>query len=92
MVRSRLLPPQQQHLSHIVHQEVTYGSGAFEGEEVEDDVTLGDLTITDQSLGAATESEGLTGVDGIIGFVVLVYHHLNLPIDSGPCSGLGPRT
>ncbi|KZT02222.1 acid protease [Laetiporus sulphureus 93-53] len=46
---------------------VTYGSGAFTGTEFEDTVTLGDLTIAGQSIGVASEAEGFSGVDGIIG-------------------------
>jgi cathepsin E len=47
---------------------VTYGSGFFEGTEFTDTVTIGSgLTITQQSIGVASETEGFTGVDGIIG-------------------------
>ncbi|KAJ3529152.1 hypothetical protein NM688_g7891 [Phlebia brevispora] len=47
---------------------VTYGSGDFSGTEFTDTVTLGPgLTITAQSIGVASESEGFEGVDGIIG-------------------------
>ncbi|PIL25289.1 transporter [Ganoderma sinense ZZ0214-1] len=47
---------------------VTYGSGSFSGTEFTDTVTLGTgLTITGQSIGVATTSEGFDGVDGIVG-------------------------
>ncbi|EPT03815.1 hypothetical protein FOMPIDRAFT_1022024 [Fomitopsis schrenkii] len=47
---------------------VTYGSGSFRGEEYTDTVTLGDgLTITKQSIGAASSASGFSGVDGILG-------------------------
>lgn len=47
---------------------VTYGSGDFSGTEFTDTVTLGNgLTITKQSIGVASESDGFSGVDGIIG-------------------------
>ncbi|KAI0695610.1 aspartic peptidase A1 [Cytidiella melzeri] len=47
---------------------VTYGSGEFSGNEFTDTVTLGNgLTVTKQSIGVATSSEGFDGVDGIIG-------------------------
>ncbi|KAG8219573.1 aspartic proteinase [Butyriboletus roseoflavus] len=47
---------------------VSYGSGSFSGEEWLDTVTLGSgLTITDQSIGAASTATGFYGVDGIIG-------------------------
>ncbi|KAH7910450.1 aspartic peptidase domain-containing protein [Hygrophoropsis aurantiaca] len=47
---------------------VDYGSGSFSGNEYTDTVTLGTgLTITKQSIGVATTSEGFDGVDGIIG-------------------------
>ncbi|RPD58932.1 aspartic peptidase A1 [Lentinus tigrinus ALCF2SS1-6] len=47
---------------------VTYGSGDFSGTEFTDTVSLGNgLTVTGQSIGAATESEGFDGVDGILG-------------------------
>ncbi|EIW86974.1 aspartic proteinase [Coniophora puteana RWD-64-598 SS2] len=47
--------------------EVTYGSGSFSGKEYTDTVTLGTLTITGQSIGVASTSEGFEGVDGILG-------------------------
>jgi cathepsin E len=48
--------------------EVEYGSGAVEGNEVLDRVTIANgLVITNQSIGTATASEGFSGVDGIIG-------------------------
>ncbi|KAH9913360.1 family A1 protease [Fomitopsis serialis] len=47
---------------------VTYGSGSFSGEEYTDTVTLGDgLTITNQSIGVASQAQGFSGVDGILG-------------------------
>ncbi|TFY69680.1 hypothetical protein EVJ58_g276 [Rhodofomes roseus] len=47
---------------------VSYGSGSFSGEEYTDTVTLGDgLTITDQSIGVASSTDGFSGVDGILG-------------------------
>ncbi|KAG2044362.1 aspartic peptidase domain-containing protein [Suillus americanus] len=50
------------------HVAVDYGSGSFSGTEYTDTVTLGSgLTITKQSIGVASTSEGFTGVDGIIG-------------------------
>ncbi|KZV69141.1 acid protease [Peniophora sp. CONT] len=48
--------------------EVQYGSGLFLGEEFTDTVTLGNnITVANQSIGVATESEGFNGVDGILG-------------------------
>ncbi|KAG1754953.1 aspartic peptidase domain-containing protein [Suillus paluster] len=47
---------------------VGYGSGYFSGTEYTDTLTLGSgLTITNQSIGVASESSGFTGVDGILG-------------------------
>jgi len=47
---------------------VTYGSGSFSGEEYTDTVSLGSgLTITKQSIGVASEAQGFSGVDGILG-------------------------
>ncbi|KAI0672483.1 acid protease [Trametes maxima] len=47
---------------------VSYGSGDFSGTEFTDTVTLGSgLTITGQSIGVATSSDGFDGVDGILG-------------------------
>ncbi|KAI0962223.1 hypothetical protein AcV7_001110 [Taiwanofungus camphoratus] len=47
---------------------VTYGSGSFSGTEYTDTVTFGDgLTITKQSIGVASSSQGFSGVDGILG-------------------------
>ncbi|KAI6115954.1 acid protease [Pisolithus sp. B1] len=49
---------------------VSYGSGNFSGREYTDTVSLGNgLTINQQSIGVATQSQGLigTGIDGIIG-------------------------
>ena len=49
-------------------QSVTYGSGDFSGNEFTDTVSLGGgLTITKQSIGVATSSDGFEGVDGILG-------------------------
>ena len=48
--------------------EVDYGSGSFSGKEYTDTVSFGGLTVTSQSIGAATKSTGFSGVDGIIGF------------------------
>jgi len=47
---------------------VSYGSGSFSGNEYTDKVTFGGLTVTAQSIGAATKSSGFSGVDGIFGF------------------------
>ncbi|KAI6112377.1 aspartic peptidase domain-containing protein [Pisolithus thermaeus] len=46
---------------------VTYGSGSFSGTEWTDTVTLGLLSITQQSIGVASQSSGFSGVDGILG-------------------------
>ncbi|KAL5535669.1 hypothetical protein ACEPAF_3763 [Sanghuangporus sanghuang] len=47
---------------------VTYGSGSFSGTEFTDTVSLGNgLTISKQSIGVASTSEGFEGVDGILG-------------------------
>ncbi|KAM5544280.1 hypothetical protein V8D89_001940 [Ganoderma adspersum] len=47
---------------------VTYGSGSFSGTEFTDTVTVGPgLTITGQSIGVASTSQGFDGVDGIVG-------------------------
>ncbi|MCJ1312468.1 hypothetical protein MMC25_006142 [Agyrium rufum] len=46
---------------------VSYGSGSFSGTEYTDTVSFGGLTVTTQSIGAATRSTGFTGVDGILG-------------------------
>jgi cathepsin E len=52
-------------------QSVTYGSGEFSGNEFTDTVSLGSgLTITKQSIGVATSSQGFQGVDGILGSVI----------------------
>ncbi|EED12788.1 cathepsin E, putative [Talaromyces stipitatus ATCC 10500] len=48
--------------------EVSYGSGSFSGKEYKDKVSFGGLTVSSQSIGAATSSSGFSGVDGIIGF------------------------
>ena len=50
---------------------VSYGSGSFSGNEYTDKVSFGGLTVTSQSIGAATSAtgfDGVDGVDGIIGF------------------------
>ncbi|KUL89529.1 hypothetical protein ZTR_04286 [Talaromyces verruculosus] len=47
---------------------VSYGSGSFSGREYKDKVSFGGLTVSSQSIGAATSSSGFSGVDGIIGF------------------------
>ncbi|KAI0942955.1 hypothetical protein AcV7_002235 [Taiwanofungus camphoratus] len=47
---------------------VTYGSGYYFGDEVEDQITLAPgLTIQDQSLGVAVFSQGFDDIDGILG-------------------------
>ncbi|KAH9945544.1 acid protease [Amylocystis lapponica] len=47
---------------------VSYGSGIFIGEEYTDTVTFGSgLTVTQQSIGVASNSEGFDSVDGILG-------------------------
>ncbi|OCH86421.1 aspartic peptidase A1 [Obba rivulosa] len=47
---------------------VDYGSGSFSGNEYLDTVTIAPgLTIQRQSIGVATQSEGLNGLDGIMG-------------------------
>ena len=44
------------------------------GEEFIDTVTVGDLTITQQSIGAASFAEGFgSGVDGILGYAQFNY-------------------
>lgn len=47
---------------------VSYGSGSFSGDEYTDQVSFAGLTISSQSIGAATSASGFSGVDGIIGF------------------------
>jgi hypothetical protein len=47
---------------------VSYGSGQFFGDEYTDIVSFGGLTVSSQSIGAATSASGFSGVDGIIGF------------------------
>jgi hypothetical protein len=47
---------------------VSYGSGSFSGTEYTDRVAFGGLTVSSQSIGAASSASGFTGVDGIIGF------------------------
>ncbi|KAG0646607.1 Polyporopepsin [Hyphodiscus hymeniophilus] len=46
---------------------VSYGSGSFSGKEYTDKVSFGGLTVTSQSIGAATTATGFDGVDGILG-------------------------
>ncbi|KIM40927.1 hypothetical protein M413DRAFT_411839 [Hebeloma cylindrosporum] len=46
---------------------VTYGSGSFTGTEFEDQVTLGNLVIKNQSIGVASKATGFSDVDGILG-------------------------
>ncbi|KAK4498597.1 hypothetical protein PRZ48_011256 [Zasmidium cellare] len=48
--------------------QVSYGSGSFSGNEYTDKVSFGGLTVSSQSIGAATSSQGFQGVDGIAGF------------------------
>ncbi|KAI0634423.1 aspartic proteinase precursor [Trametes polyzona] len=47
--------------------EVSYGSGIFFGEEFLDTVTIGDLVLKNQSIGASEFAIGFDGVDGILG-------------------------
>ncbi|TVY87372.1 Polyporopepsin [Lachnellula willkommii] len=47
---------------------VSYGSGSFSGKEYTDTVKFGGLSVSGQSIGAASTSSGFTSVDGIIGF------------------------
>ncbi|TVY51688.1 Polyporopepsin [Lachnellula cervina] len=47
---------------------VSYGSGSFSGTEYTDTVSFGGLSVSSQSIGAASTSSGFTSVDGIIGF------------------------
>lgn len=47
---------------------VSYGSGSFSGTEYTDNVSFGGLTVSGQSVGAASSASGFNGVDGIIGF------------------------
>ncbi|KAF9243102.1 acid protease [Melanogaster broomeanus] len=47
---------------------VSYGSGSFSGEEFIDTVVLGSISISQQSIGVASTSNGLaSGIDGILG-------------------------
>ena len=48
--------------------QVSYGSGSFSGEEYTDKVSFAGLTVSKQSIGAASQSSGFDGVDGIVGF------------------------
>ena len=52
---------------------MSYGARAFSGIEYEDTIKLGSLTITKQSVGVASSSEGFDGVDGILGYVCDVH-------------------
>ncbi|KAL3422783.1 vacuolar protease A [Phlyctema vagabunda] len=47
---------------------VSYGSGSFSGTEYTDTVSFGGLTVSSQSIGAASSATGFSGVDGIVGF------------------------
>ncbi|KZV75452.1 acid protease [Peniophora sp. CONT] len=47
-------------------QSVSYGSGSFSGTEYTDTVTLGSLTVTNQSIGVATQAD-FPQFDGILG-------------------------
>ncbi|KAK0108851.1 hypothetical protein ONS96_002691 [Cadophora gregata f. sp. sojae] len=47
---------------------VSYGSGSFSGTEYTDTVSFAGLTVSKQSIGAASTATGFSGVDGIIGF------------------------
>ncbi|KAI6145241.1 aspartic peptidase domain-containing protein [Pisolithus tinctorius] len=46
---------------------VHHGSSSFSGTEYTDTVTLGSLTISQQSIGVASTSTGYSGVDGVLG-------------------------
>lgn len=46
---------------------VSYGDASFSGEEFTDDVTLDSLTIQGQSIGVASSSNGMNGLDGVLG-------------------------
>lgn len=46
---------------------VSYGDASFSGEEFTDDVTLDSLTIQGQSIGVASSSTGMKGLDGVLG-------------------------
>ncbi|KAF7376972.1 Aspartic protease [Mycena sanguinolenta] len=47
---------------------VTYGTGSASGTEYTDNLVIGGLTVTKQSIGDATKTSDFSGVDGIIGF------------------------
>ncbi|KAG1734605.1 acid protease [Suillus lakei] len=47
---------------------VSYGSGNFSGKEYLDTITLGSLSISNQSIGVANKYQGFRGVDGVLGF------------------------
>ncbi|PVH83991.1 putative aspartic protease [Cadophora sp. DSE1049] len=47
---------------------VSYGSGSFSGTEYTDTVSFAGLSVSSQSIGAASSATGFSGVDGIIGF------------------------
>jgi len=62
------LAPHSSLLIKSLFQSVTYGSGDFQGTEFTDTVSLGGgLTVTKQSIGVASSSDGFQGVDGILG-------------------------
>ncbi|KAG2121621.1 acid protease [Suillus clintonianus] len=46
---------------------VSYGSANFSGEEYLDTITLGSLSISNQSIGVANKYKGFEGVDGVLG-------------------------
>ncbi|KAM3512168.1 hypothetical protein MY11210_004156 [Beauveria gryllotalpidicola] len=57
--------PKSKDTGHSI--EVGYGSGAFEGEEYIDTVSIAGLTVASQGVGVASESRGFKAVDGIFG-------------------------
>ncbi|KAF7982212.1 hypothetical protein HWV62_29400 [Athelia sp. TMB] len=66
IVRLFFLPSQTQ--SNSLHQFMSYGSGQMSGDTYTDQVTLGNgLVIKNQFIGFSTESQGFTGIDGILG-------------------------
>ena len=59
---------------------MTYGSGFFKGIEYLDAVVLSStLSISNQSIGGAVQSQGFNGIDGILGSVntTIYKHHLS---------------
>ena len=44
------------------------------GEEFTDTVTLGDLVLTEQSIGVAELAFGFDGVDGILGYALSIHN------------------